>query len=90
LPAQEFGYPAEGGAEFVHGAAPVTRSLALIIAPRRPARFPLIRRNTTKTPYPADDNATAARQSLDEVERIAIYRYDRRGGDHAGIARTIS
>jgi monoamine oxidase len=27
LPAREFGYPAEGGAEFVHGAAPVTRAL---------------------------------------------------------------
>src|SRR5580704_7028994 len=27
LPAQEFGYRAEGGAEFVHGAAPVTRAL---------------------------------------------------------------
>ena len=27
LPVQEFGYPAEGGAEFVHGPAPVTRSL---------------------------------------------------------------
>ncbi len=27
LPAQEFGYPAECGAEFVHGAAPVTRAL---------------------------------------------------------------
>ena len=27
LPAQEFGYPAEGGAEFVHGAAAVTRLL---------------------------------------------------------------
>src|SRR5206468_5248653 len=27
LPIQEFGYPAEGGAEFVHGAAPVTRTL---------------------------------------------------------------
>jgi monoamine oxidase len=27
LPPREFGYPAEGGAEFVHGAAPVTRSL---------------------------------------------------------------
>jgi monoamine oxidase len=27
LPGQEFGYPAEGGAEFVHGAAPVTRAL---------------------------------------------------------------
>src|SRR5262252_6278691 len=27
LSAREFGYPAEGGAEFVHGAAPVTRAL---------------------------------------------------------------
>ncbi|QPF83170.1 FAD-dependent oxidoreductase [Bradyrhizobium genosp. L] len=27
LPASEFGYPAEAGAEFVHGAAPVTRGL---------------------------------------------------------------
>src|ERR1700751_5004589 len=27
LPAEEFGYPAEGGAEFVHGPAPVTRAL---------------------------------------------------------------
>src|SRR6476660_10036483 len=27
LSAQEFGYPAEGGAEFVHGTAPVTRAL---------------------------------------------------------------
>ena len=26
LPIREFGYPAEGGAEFVHGAAPVTRA----------------------------------------------------------------
>jgi monoamine oxidase len=28
LPVEEFGYPAEGGAEFIHGAAPVTRALA--------------------------------------------------------------
>src|SRR5919199_4542114 len=27
LPAEEFGYPAEGGAEFVHGAAALTRGL---------------------------------------------------------------
>jgi monoamine oxidase len=27
LPAADFGYPAEGGAEFVHGEAPVTRAL---------------------------------------------------------------
>src|SRR5947207_8189910 len=38
LPAEEFGYKAEGGAEFVHGAAPVTRSLMrearLALSPR--------------------------------------------------------
>ena len=38
LPAEEFGYPAEGGAEFVHGAAPVTRALmreaGLSLSPR--------------------------------------------------------
>src|SRR5437016_13643859 len=28
LPAEQFGYPAEGGAEFVHGDAPVTAALA--------------------------------------------------------------
>src|SRR3954464_4333286 len=28
LPASEFGYSADGGAEFVHGEAPVTRKLA--------------------------------------------------------------
>lgn len=28
LPASEFGYAADGGAEFVHGEAPVTRGLA--------------------------------------------------------------
>ncbi|MBC9877773.1 FAD-dependent oxidoreductase [Bradyrhizobium sp. INPA01-394B] len=28
LPASEFGYPADGGAEFVHGEAPVTRAIA--------------------------------------------------------------
>ena len=27
LPAEEFAYPAEGGAEFIHGAAPITRAL---------------------------------------------------------------
>src|SRR5215831_4316334 len=36
LSAQEFGYAAEGGAEFVHGAAPVTRALT------REARLSLV------------------------------------------------
>src|SRR6516165_2857986 len=42
LPAQEFGYPAEGGAEFVHGAAPVTRALM------REARISLLPRGGTR------------------------------------------
>ena len=43
LPTEEFGYPAEGGAEFVHGAAPVTRAAmreaGLSLAPRRGTRW---------------------------------------------------
>jgi monoamine oxidase len=43
LPAEEFGYPAEGGAEFVHGAAPVTRALMreaqVSLVPRGGARW---------------------------------------------------
>src|SRR5260370_11404619 len=43
LPTQEFGYKAEGGAEFVHGAAPVTRALmreaGLSLLPRAGTRW---------------------------------------------------
>jgi monoamine oxidase len=43
LPVEEFGYPAEGGAEFVHGAAPVTRAVMgearLTLAPRAGTRW---------------------------------------------------
>src|SRR5216684_4859404 len=43
LPTQEFGYAAEGGAEFVHGAAPVTRTLmreaGLALLPRAGTRW---------------------------------------------------
>src|SRR3954453_13185213 len=43
LPAGEFGYPAEGGAEFVHGAAPVTRAVmreaGLSLSPRGGAQW---------------------------------------------------
>jgi monoamine oxidase len=42
LPAEEFGYPAEGGAEFVHGAAPVTRALM------REAQISLLPRGGTR------------------------------------------
>src|ERR1700730_15491847 len=43
LPAQEFGYPAEGGAEFVHGAALLTRTVMrearLSLSPRGGTRW---------------------------------------------------
>jgi monoamine oxidase len=43
LPAEEFGYPAEGGPEFVHGAAPATRTLlreaGLSLSPRGGTRW---------------------------------------------------
>lgn len=43
LPVEEFGYPAEAGAEFVHGAAPVTRCLmreaGLSLQPRTGTRW---------------------------------------------------
>src|SRR4051794_7749272 len=42
LPVAEFGYPAEGGAEFVHGAAPVTRQVM------REAGLSLARRSGTR------------------------------------------
>jgi monoamine oxidase len=43
LPVQEFGYPAEGGAEFVHGASPLTRAVmreaGLSLQPRAGRRW---------------------------------------------------
>ena len=42
LSAEEFGYPAEGGPEFVHGAAPVTRALM------REAKLSLLPRGGTR------------------------------------------
>src|SRR5271154_4364780 len=42
LPAEEFGYPAEGGPEFVHGVAPLTRALM------REAKLSLLPRGGTR------------------------------------------
>ena len=40
LPAEEFGYPAEGGAEFVHGAARDRKSTRLNSSHEIPSRMP--------------------------------------------------
>jgi monoamine oxidase len=56
LPIAEFGYAAEGGAEFVHGAAPVTRSLmreaGLTLLPRAGTRW-----TTRNGPLSRDDTS---------------------------------
>jgi phytoene dehydrogenase-like protein len=55
LSAQEFGYAAEGGAEFVHGAAPVTRALmreaGLSLVPIEGARW-----NARKSAFSPDES----------------------------------
>jgi monoamine oxidase len=71
LSAQEFGYPAEGGAEFVHGAAPVTRALM------REARLSLLaiegtrwsaRSGAFSPNEPPPPHATRLRQALTDLE----------------------
>ncbi|MFL5267251.1 MAG: flavin monoamine oxidase family protein [Stellaceae bacterium] len=71
LPAEEFGYRAEGGAEFVHGAASVTRTLMrearLSLSPRRGRRWTA----RSGTLSPAEDplpHANRFYRALEEVE----------------------
>jgi monoamine oxidase len=62
LSAQIFGYPAEGGAEFVHGAAPVTRALM------REARLALSPMEGTR--WSARGGAFSPRESAPHADRL--------------------
>jgi monoamine oxidase len=62
LSAQIFGYPAEGGAEFVHGAAPVTRALM------REARLALSPVEGTR--WSARSGAFSPRESAPHADRL--------------------
>jgi len=100
LLAEEFGYPAEGGAEFVHGAAPVTRAVmreaALALQPRAGARWS--NRSGTLSPdesllphadrfYEALQAVTADLPVAEFLERhFAEPQYDRL---RRSIARTV-
>ncbi len=90
LPADEFGYPAEGGAEFVHGAAPVTRALMrearVLLSPRGGARWS-VRTGALSPADPALPHADRFHRALQEVKddlpiaefletRFADRRYD--------------
>lgn len=97
LSAEQFGYPAEGGAEFVHGAAPVTRALMrearLALAPlagtRWSARDGVL--SPTASPLPHEDRL---QQALAELQRdvpvaefLERYFADRR---YADLRRSIT
>jgi phytoene dehydrogenase-like protein len=70
LPAEEFGYRAEGGPEFVHGAAPVTRAVmreaGLSLLPRGGTRWN-VRAGTLSPAEPALPHADQFYQTLREV-----------------------
>jgi monoamine oxidase len=68
LPVEEFGYPAEGGAEFVHGDAPITYALAreagvAIAAPQ--GRWHNV--STTRQPQRAEDTE-ALKHALQQLD----------------------
>jgi monoamine oxidase len=70
LSAQIFGYPAEGGAEFVHGAAPVTRALlreaGLALAPMQGTRWSA--RGGAFAPSESPPHADRLQQALMELQ----------------------
>ena len=71
LPVEQFGYPAEGGAEFVHGAAPVTRMLmreaGISLSPRGGTRWST-RSGTLQLADPTLPHADRFYRALAEVE----------------------
>ena len=71
LPPEEFGYPAEGGPEFVHGAATVTRSLmreaGLSLAPRGGTRWS-VRTGALSPADPSLPHADRFYQALQQVK----------------------
>jgi monoamine oxidase len=97
LPAADFGYPAEGGAEFVHGAAPVTRAVmreaGLALAPRGGRRWSV--RTGTLSPetraVPGEHRFYDALIRLTRDLPIAEFLETRFGGpDDAELRRSIT
>ncbi len=71
LPSADFGYPAEGGAEFVHGEAPVTRAVLrearLTLSPLRGTRW-VVRDGTFARRDPSPPHADRLYQALAELQ----------------------
>lgn len=96
LPASEFGYAADGGAEFVHGEAPVTRGLAreagLTVRAIGGAQWSFdgtdFSRDNPRDPY--DDRLHAALKDLAEDLPVADFlRRHFAGPDHAQLRHRV-
>src|SRR6266403_1575443 len=100
LPTEEFGYPAEGGPEFVHGAAPVTRALmreaGLALHPRGGTRWST-RTGKLSPNEPSVPHMGRFYQALSEVkadlpiaEFLETHFADRRYGEmRRSVTRTV-
>jgi monoamine oxidase len=100
LPPEEFGYPAEGGPEFVHGAAPVTRALMrearLSLQPRGGTRWST-RTGALSPDEPSTPHMGQFYQALAEVkadlpiaEFLETHFGDRRYADlRRSVTRTV-
>jgi monoamine oxidase len=95
LPRAQFGYPAEGGAEFVHGAAPVTRALLgeaqLPLSPLQGTRWtardgPLARDDS---PMPHADRLYQALANLEADLTVAEFLERDFAGDQYGALRRV-
>ena len=97
LPVDEFGYPAEGGAEFVHGAARVTRALmreaGLALSPRGGTRWSTrsgaLSPNESSTPHMGRFYQVLAevKDDLPIAEFLETHFADRR---YEGLRRSIT
>ena len=100
LPEAEFGYAAEGGAEFVHGAAPVTRAVmreaGLALSPRRGTRWSArtgpLSRDEAPLPYAGRfyEVLAAVEADLPIAEFLATHFADRQYDElRRSITRTV-
>ncbi len=95
LPVATFGYPAEAGAEFIHGAAPFTRALlteaGLSIAPVSGTRWS--RQDgawVPRVPIPDEDRFLAAMQELSADLPVAAFVAQQFGGaEHAALRQIV-
>ncbi|WP_234683298.1 flavin monoamine oxidase family protein [Bradyrhizobium monzae] len=96
LPASEFGYPADGGAEFVHGEAPVTRGLlsaaGLSLQPIEGTQWSYdgtkLARGGRDNPHEAELHA-ALRDLKDDLTVAEFLRRHFAGDEYAGMRHSI-